>query len=136
MQLPRLIIEHLFLLPFHYSSLFESIRVGVRLSSGFRVEDQGNDQTRIINEEHNYVRDRGTDPYRPKTSAKIRINTIPTNILDCDMYDRTPISPTIPIAYPAARPVSPTQRPHARCMNPLNLMSACYCTCLPRLLLE
>jgi hypothetical protein len=58
-------------------------------------------------------------PYRPRTSPKIRIRTIPTNILDCCIYDRTPISPTIPIAYPAASPVRPTHRPAARCRNPL-----------------
>lgn len=29
-------------------------------------------------------------------------------------------SPTIPIAYPAATPANPTERPAARCMKPLN----------------
>lgn len=64
-----------------------------------------------------------TDPYRPKTSPKIRIRTIPTKILDCCIYDLTPISPTMPIEYPAASPVNPTDRPHARCMNPLEDIS-------------
>jgi hypothetical protein len=42
----------------------------------------------------------------------MRIRTMPTKIRDCCMYDLTPISPTIPIAYPAARPVRPTERLH------------------------
>ena len=30
------------------------------------------------------------------------------------------VSPTVPIAYPAAKPVRPTDSPHARCRKPLN----------------
>lgn len=32
---------------------------------------------------------------------------------------RLTVSPTIPIQYPAAKPDSPTDRPAARCKNPL-----------------
>lgn len=74
-----------------------------------------------------------THPYRPRTSAKMRMRTMPTKILDWRMKERTPCrvsmcivcavakptaSPTMPIAYPAARPDRPTERPAAMCMNP------------------
>ena len=78
------------------------------------------------------------NPYRPKTSAKMRINIMPTKSLGCWAVPRTPASPTMPIAkldirismrlcsaylsggdvravqkstYPAARPAKPTLRP-------------------------
>jgi hypothetical protein len=54
------------------------------------------------------------NPYRPKTSAKIRMRIIPTNSLGCCAVPRTPASPTIPIAKPAARPDKPTLRPAPR----------------------
>lgn len=41
-------------------------------------------------------------PYNPKASAKINIKIIPTKILSCKALQRTPASPTRPIAYPAA----------------------------------
>lgn len=41
-------------------------------------------------------------PYNPKASAKIKIKIIPTKIPGCWELHRTPTSPTIPIAYPAA----------------------------------
>ena len=57
------------------------------------------------------------------------------------MYDRTPwthqpidsitytealtMSPTIPIAYPAASPDNPTDKPAPRCMKPLCIVSRC-----------
>jgi hypothetical protein len=79
--------------------------------------------------------ERETHPYRPNTSAKINISTIPTYILDCCMNALTPYSgqfpaefckglptasPTVPIAYPAAKLDSPTDRPAARCKKALN----------------
>ena len=54
---------------------------------------------------------------------------MPTKTLDCSMYDLTPLSPTMPMQYPAARAVRPTESPHARCMNPLGCMSACCHVC-------
>jgi hypothetical protein len=53
-------------------------------------------------------------PYRPKTSAKIRIRIIPTNRRGCCAVPRTPASPTIPTAKPAASPENPTARPAPR----------------------
>lgn len=50
-------------------------------------------------------------PYRPSTSAKMRIRIIPTNSRGCCAVPLTPESPTIPIAKPAARPLKPTERP-------------------------
>ena len=41
-------------------------------------------------------------PYKAKAYPKININIIPTNILSCCALARTPASPTIPIAKPAA----------------------------------
>lgn len=50
-------------------------------------------------------------PYKPNTSAKIRIKIIPTNKRGCCAVPRTPASPTIPIANPAAKPEKPTESP-------------------------
>ncbi len=58
-------------------------------------------------------------PYRPNTSAKIRMRIIPTKRRGCCAVPRTPASPTIPIAYPAARPLRPTLRPAPKCVNEL-----------------
>lgn len=58
-------------------------------------------------------------PYRPNTSAKIRIKIIPTNNLGCWAVPRTPASPTMPMAKPAAKPEKPTANPAPRWMNPL-----------------
>jgi len=41
-------------------------------------------------------------PYKPRASAKIKINIIPTNILGSIAFALTPESPTTPIASPAA----------------------------------
>lgn len=41
-------------------------------------------------------------PYNPNASAKIKIRIIPTKILSYYAFARTPASPTIPIARPAA----------------------------------
>ena len=60
-----------------------------------------------------------THPYNPNTSPKIKINTMPTKIRLCCIYALTPLSPTTPMLYPAAIPVRPTERPQARCMQPL-----------------
>lgn len=53
-------------------------------------------------------------PYRPRTSAKMRMRIIPTNSRGCWAVPRTPASPTIPIAKPAASPLKPTDRPAPR----------------------
>ena len=44
-------------------------------------------------------------PYRPNASAKIRMRIMPTKSFSCCPIARTPASPTIPIAMPAARPL-------------------------------
>ena len=44
-------------------------------------------------------------PYRPRASAKIKIRIMPTKSLSCCPTARTPASPTIPMAIPAARPL-------------------------------
>lgn len=54
-------------------------------------------------------------PYRPKTSAKMRIRIMPTNSRGCCAVPRTPASPTMPMANPAARPLNPTLRPAPSC---------------------
>lgn len=41
-------------------------------------------------------------PYNAKASPKMRIRIIPTKILSCWAFARTPASPTIPIDNPAA----------------------------------
>lgn len=58
-------------------------------------------------------------PYKPNTSAKIRIKIIPTNSLGCWAVPLTPASPTIPIAKPAAKPEKPTDSPAPKCTKPL-----------------
>lgn len=58
-------------------------------------------------------------PYRPSTSAKMRIRIIPTNRRGCWAVPLTPASPTMPIAKPAARPLKPTANPAPKCKNPL-----------------
>lgn len=50
-------------------------------------------------------------PYRPNTSAKMRIKIIPTKRRGCCAVPLTPASPTIPIAKPAAKPEKPTDKP-------------------------
>lgn len=50
-------------------------------------------------------------PYSPKTSAKIKIRIMPTNNLGCCAVPRTPASPTMPMAKPAAKPLRPTLSP-------------------------
>ena len=64
-------------------------------------------------------------PYRPRTSAKMRIRIMPTKSLGCWAVPRTPASPTMPMAYPAARPDRPTDRPAPRCTNPLKKTTFC-----------
>ncbi len=51
------------------------------------------------------------NPYNATASAKIKIKIIPINILSCWALARTPASPTIPIANPAAKELSPQQIP-------------------------
>ena len=50
-------------------------------------------------------------PYSATASAKIKINIIPINILSYYAFARTPASPTIPIAKPAAKELNPQHRP-------------------------
>lgn len=57
-------------------------------------------------------------PYRPNTSAKMRIRIIPMYRRGCWAVPRTPASPTIPMAKPAARPARPTDRPAPSWMKP------------------
>ena len=58
------------------------------------------------------------NPYSAKASPKIRIKIIPTNILSCWALARTPASPTIPMARPAARELNPQLNPEARWAYP------------------
>lgn len=53
-------------------------------------------------------------PYKARASPKMRIRIIPTKILSCCAFARTPASPTIPIARPAARELKPQHSPEAR----------------------
>lgn len=49
----------------------------------------------------------------------MRIKIIPTNSLGCCAVPRTPASPTVPIANPAANPLRPTDSPAPKWRNPL-----------------
>lgn len=53
------------------------------------------------------------------TSAKIRMRIMPTKRRGCCAVPRTPASPTIPMAKPAANPERPTERPAPKCTKPL-----------------
>ena len=53
-------------------------------------------------------------PYKAKASPKIKIKIMPTKILSCWALARTPASPTMPMASPAARELKPQQSPEAR----------------------
>lgn len=57
-------------------------------------------------------------PYSARASPKIRIRIIPTKILSCWAFARTPASPTIPIASPAAKELNPQLKPEARWAYP------------------
>jgi|EP01046_Picozoa_sp_COSAG06_P016914 hypothetical protein len=57
-------------------------------------------------------------PYRPRASAKMRMRIIPTKSFGCCEVQRTPASPTMPIAPPAARPLKPTATPEPKCAKP------------------
>lgn len=46
--------------------------------------------------------------------------TMPTKSRGCWAVPRTPASPTMPIAKPAARPARPTERPAPSCTKPWN----------------
>jgi hypothetical protein len=68
-------------------------------ASALRVENQSYDQSAQVDQHQTVVRGTGnTHPYKPSTSPKMSIKTMPTNILDCCIYVRTPVSPTMPIA--------------------------------------
>eukprot|EP01083_Nonionella_stella_P300018 1022073_1 len=58
-------------------------------------------------------------PYKANASAKIRMRIIPTYNFGCCPPARTPESPTIPIAIPAARPLRPHDKPAARWAKPV-----------------
>lgn len=47
----------------------------------------------------------------------MRIRIIPTNSRGCCAVPRTPASPTIPMANPAAKPLRPTLRPAPKCVK-------------------
>jgi hypothetical protein len=53
-------------------------------------------------------------PYNARAYPKINIKIIPTKILSCCAFARTPASPTIPIARPAARELKPQHNPDAK----------------------
>ena len=55
----------------------------------------------------------------------MRMRIIPTKNLCCWAVARTPASPTIPIANPAARPLNPTDKPAPSWRNDL-----CVCVCV------
>merc|ERR1719231_1990870 len=57
-------------------------------------------------------------PYNPRASAKIKIKIMPTKRRDCCAFARTPASPTIPIAKPAAKELMPTVSPAPKCAYP------------------
>ena len=59
-------------------------------------------------------------PYSPIASAKMRIKIIPTKILPSIAFIRTPTSPTMPMASPAANELNPTQMPLAKCLYPFS----------------
>ncbi|KAJ2394248.1 hypothetical protein GGF41_008960 [Coemansia sp. RSA 2531] len=50
----------------------------------------------------------------------MRIKTMPTKSLGSLANPLTPMSPTMPMHHPAARPVIPTQRPDAKWIHPEN----------------
>lgn len=50
-------------------------------------------------------------PYNARTSAKIRMTTIPMYRRVCCIYALTPASPVKPIAYPDARAAMPVEMP-------------------------
>jgi len=63
-------------------------------------------------------------PYKPSTSAKIRIRIMPTNSRGCWAVPLTPASPTTPIAKPAASPDNPTLSPAPSCRKDLHTATA------------
>ena len=75
------------------------------------------------------------NPYNPKASAKINTRIIPTNIFGSTAFALTPVSPTTPMAKPAAYWIKiineiiinkltndekPQQHPAAKCLYPLS----------------
>ena len=62
----------------------------------------------------------------PKTSAKMRIRIMPTNNLGCWAVPRTPASPTMPMAKPAAIPERPTERPAPSWMKLSKSEDSCF----------
>ena len=75
---------------------------------GEPVDEQGDVSLEEVSENENQ-----------ETNSKIKIKIIPTKSFSCCPTARTPASPTIPMAIPAARPESPQQRPAAKCANPV-----------------
>jgi hypothetical protein len=57
-------------------------------------------------------------PNNPRASPKIRIRMTPTYIKGCCPTARTPASPVIPIAKPAARLLKPQHKPAANNLYP------------------
>ena len=60
-----------------------------RLSWAVRIQQQRHDKPAYVSNLCETAEEK-TYPYRPRTSEKININTIPTNTLDWFMYARTP----------------------------------------------
>ena len=58
------------------------------------------------------------NPNKAIASDKISINIIPINILSVWANARTPASPIIPIAQPAANALKPQHSPEDKCEYP------------------
>ena len=59
-------------------------------------------------------------PYSASASEKMKMSRMPVNSLGCCAFARTPASPVMPMAMPAARPERPHARPDDRCAYPWN----------------
>jgi hypothetical protein len=72
--------------------LYKKIMTNVSSAACSSVEDEGDDESAAVLMLHsNYVLyEASSYPYRPRTSAKMSISTMPTKIRDWRMYDRTP----------------------------------------------
>jgi len=57
-------------------------------------------------------------PYSARASEKMKMSKIPVNSLGCCAFARTPASPVMPMAMPAARPERPQAKPDDRCAYP------------------
>ncbi len=62
-------------------------------------------------------------PNNPMTSEKINISTIPASIRGCLANERTPASPTIPMANPEASAANPVIKPAESNKDPLKMIN-------------